>query len=112
MLLNGKTALVTGGTRGIGYAIIKKFANEGCNIAFTYINSDDKARQLEAELTASGIKAKAYKSDAGSYTESEQLVDEAVKEFGNIDVLVNNAGITRDSLILRMTEEQWNEVMD
>ncbi len=111
MLLKSKTALITGGTRGIGHAIVKKFAAEGCQVAFTYINSADKARQIESELLATGLKAKAYKSEAGSYKSSEFLVDEVVKEFGCIDVLVNNAGITRDNLILRMTEEQWDEVM-
>lgn len=111
MLLKGKTVLVTGGTRGIGYAIVKKFAAEGCNVAFTYINSAEKAKQLEAELTATGVKAKAYKSEAGSYKEAEALIDDVVTEFGSIDTLVNNAGITRDNLILRMTEEQWDEVI-
>ena len=112
MLLKDKTALITGGTRGIGYAIVKKFADEGCNVAFTYVSSDDKAKQFEAELNALGIKAKAYKSDAGSYAESEKLVEEVIKEFGNIDVLVNNAGVTRDNLILRMSEQQWDEVIN
>jgi 3-oxoacyl-[acyl-carrier protein] reductase len=112
MLLKGKTALVTGGTRGIGYAIVKKFAEEGCNVAFTYLNSETRAKDLEAELKASGIKAKAYQSDAASYKESETLVGDVVKEFGTIDVLVNNAGITHDNLILRMTEENWDSVID
>ncbi|MCW5908978.1 MAG: 3-oxoacyl-[acyl-carrier-protein] reductase [Chitinophagales bacterium] len=112
MLLKGKRALVTGGTRGIGEAIVRKFAAEGCNVAFTYLSSDEKAKQLELELCALGVKAKAYKSDAASYTGSEALVDEVVKDFGGIDILVNNAGITRDNLILRMSEEQWTEVID
>lgn len=112
MLLKDKTALITGGTRGIGYAIAKKFAEEGCNVAFTYLNSDEKAKAIESELSALGIKAKAYKSNAGMYSEGEILIDEVVKEFGTIDVLVNNAGITRDNLILRMSEEQWNDVID
>jgi len=111
MLLKGKTALITGGTRGIGNAIVKKFAAQGCNVAFTFVSSDEKAKQFETELNALGIKAKAYKSDAGSYSESEKLVDDVSKEFGVIDVLVNNAGITHDNLILRMSEEQWDEVM-
>lgn len=111
MLLKGKTVLITGGTRGIGHAIAKKFAEHGCNVAFTFVSSDDKAKQLEVELNTLGIKAKAYKSDAGSYTEAEKLVDDVSNEFGVIDVLVNNSGITRDNLILRMSEEQWDEVV-
>ena len=111
MLLKGKTALITGGTRGIGHAIAKKFAEQGCNVAFTFVSSEKKAKQLEAELNALDVKAKAYKSDAGSYNDAEKLVDEVSKEFSAIDVLVNNAGITRDNLILRMSEEQWDEVM-
>ncbi|MFN8322941.1 MAG: 3-oxoacyl-[acyl-carrier-protein] reductase [Chitinophagales bacterium] len=112
MLLKGKTALVTGGTRGIGCAIVKLFVSQGCQVAFTYVSSEEKARQLEQELSASGVKVKAYQSNAGSYGESEQLVEVVAKEFGAIDILVNNAGITRDNLILRMTEEQWDEVMN
>ncbi len=111
MLLQNKTALVTGGTRGIGQAIVKKFAAHGCRVAFTYVSSDEKAAALVAELTATGATVKAYKSDAGIYAQAEQLVDEVVKDFGSIDILVNNAGITRDNLILRMGEEQWDEVM-
>ena len=111
MLLQGKTALITGGTRGIGYSIAKRFAAEGCNVAFTFVNSEDKAKQLENELNAGGIKAKAYKSNAAVYSEAEKLVDDVVKDFGAIDALVNNAGITKDNLILRMTEEQWDEVI-
>lgn len=111
MLLKGKTALITGGTRGIGCAIVRLFAAQGCNVAFTYVSSEEKARQLEQELSSSGVKVKAYKSNAGSYAEAEALVEAVAKEFSVIDVLVNNAGITRDNLILRMTEEQWDEVM-
>lgn len=111
MLLQNKTALVTGGTRGIGQAIVKKFAAQGCRVAFTYVSSDEKAAALVAELTAAGASVKAYKSDAGIYAQAEQLVDEVVKDFGRIDILVNNAGITRDNLILRMGEDQWDEVM-
>ncbi len=112
MLLKGKTALVTGGTRGIGYGIVKRFAQEGANVAFTYVSSEERAAQVEAELNALGIKAKGYKSDAASYTGAEKLIEEVIKEFGTIDALVNNAGITRDNLILRMTEQQWDEVID
>lgn len=110
--MKGKTALITGGTRGIGEAIVRKFAQEGCNVAFTYKSSGDKAALIIEELKATGVKLQAYQSDAGSYTESEKLVDDVIKDFGTIDVLVNNAGITRDNLILRMTEEQWDEVMN
>jgi 3-oxoacyl-[acyl-carrier protein] reductase len=112
MLLDNKTAIVTGGTRGIGHAIAKRFAAQGCNIAFTYVSSDEKARLLESEINALGVKAKGYKWNAGSYAESEKYIDEILKEFGTIDVLVNNAGITRDNLILRMTEQQWDEVIE
>lgn len=111
MLLKGKTALVTGGTRGIGYGIVKRFAQEGANVAFTYVSSEERAARVEAELNALGIKAKGYKSDAASYAGAEKLIEEVIKEFGTIDVLVNNAGITRDNLILRMTEQQWDEVI-
>lgn len=111
MLLKGKTALITGGTRGIGHAIVKKFAEEGCNVAFTYLKSDEKAVQIESELTKLGIKAKGYKSDGASYSETEKLVEEVVREFTSVDVLVNNAGITHDGLLLRMSEEQWDEVI-
>ena len=112
MLLKNKTALITGGTRGIGFVIVRKFADHGCNVAFTYLSSAEKALQLETELNALGVKARAYKSDAGSYADSEKLVEEVVKEFGSIDILVNNAGVTRDNLILRMSEQQWDEVIN
>lgn len=111
MLLKNKTALITGGSRGIGSAIARAFAQQGCNVAFTYKSSAEKAKQLEDELNKAGVKAKAYHSEAGSYQEAEKLVDEAVKDFGAITVLVNNAGITHDNLILRMSEEQWDEVL-
>jgi 3-oxoacyl-[acyl-carrier protein] reductase len=111
MLLKDKTALVTGGSRGIGYAIVKKFAEEGSNVAFTYQSSEEKAKELESQLNALGVKVKAYKSDASSHAEAEQLTEAVSKEFGVIDILVNNAGITRDNLILRMSEEDWDEVL-
>jgi 3-oxoacyl-[acyl-carrier protein] reductase len=110
-LLQGKTALVTGGSRGIGEAIARKFAEQGADVAFTYLSSEDRAKQIEAELIALGVRAKAYRSDASDYAQAESLVNEVVKEFGRIDVLVNNAGITRDTLLLRMTEQQWDEVI-
>lgn len=110
-LLEHKTALVTGGSRGIGEAIVLKFAEQGANVAFTYVSSDEKAKALEEKLSAMGVKAKAYKSDAGNYEAAEQLVNEVIKEFGAIDICVNNAGISRDNLLLRLTPEQWDEVM-
>jgi len=110
-LLEGKTALITGASRGIGEAIAKKFAEEGANIAFTYLSSAEKAMALESHLHSLGIKALGYKSDAASYAEAEKLIGNVLMEFQTIDVVVNNAGITRDNLILRMSEQQWDEVM-
>ncbi len=111
-LLAGKTALVTGASRGIGVGIVKKFASEGANIAFTYLSSEEKAKALEAELSAMGIKAIGYKSDASNYTEAEDLINAIVADFGGLDIVVNNAGITKDGLLLRMGEEQWDSVID
>lgn len=110
-LLEGKSALVTGGTRGIGEAIVKKFAAHGAHVAFTYKSSEEKAKSIEQELIESG-KIKAYQSDARSLKEAEKLINEVLQDFDRIDVLVNNAGITKDNLLLRMTEEQWDEVME
>lgn len=109
--LEGKTALVTGATRGIGKGIVELFAKQGANIAFTYVSSDEKARALEAELTALGVRAKGYKSDAGDFKAADELVNAVVAEFGTVDILVNNAGITRDTLMMRMSEQQWDEVI-
>jgi 3-oxoacyl-[acyl-carrier protein] reductase len=111
MLLKGKTALITGASRGIGEAIANKFAQEGANIAFTYLSSKEKALALENHLHTYGIKANGYKSDAASFAEAEHLVGNVLMEFQTIDIVVNNAGITRDNLILRMTEQQWDEIM-
>jgi 3-oxoacyl-[acyl-carrier protein] reductase len=110
-LLEGKVAIVTGASRGIGEAIALKLAEQGANIAFTYVSSDDKARVLEERLQGIGVKAKAFKSNAGVYAECEAMVSEAIKEFGTIDVCVNNAGISKDNLLLRMTPEQWDDVI-
>ncbi|MEO5674214.1 MAG: 3-oxoacyl-[acyl-carrier-protein] reductase [Chitinophagales bacterium] len=110
-LLQGKTALITGASRGIGEAIAKKFAEEGANIAFTYLSSAEKALALENHLHSLGVKAIGYKSDAASFAEAEKLIGNVIMEFQTIDVVVNNAGITRDNLILRMSEHQWDEVM-
>lgn len=110
-LLENKVALITGASRGIGEAIALKFAQQGANIAFTYLSSDQKAKEQEDKLNALGIKAKAYKSDAGNYAAAEQLTTDVMKDFGAIDICVNNAGISRDNLLLRLTEEQWDEVI-
>jgi 3-oxoacyl-[acyl-carrier protein] reductase len=111
-LLEGKVAIVTGATRGIGKGIVETFAKQGASIAFTYASSDEKARAFEAELASLGIKAKGYKSNAADFSAAQQLIDDVVAEFGTVDILVNNAGITRDTLLMRMSEEQWDEVME
>ncbi len=111
-LLQGKTALITGASRGIGRGIALKYAEQGANVAFTYLSSVEKGLELEKELEAYGIKAKGYRSDAGDFKAAEELVNAAITDFWNIDILVNNAGITRDNLLMRMTEQQWDEVMN
>jgi len=110
-LLEGKTALITGGARGIGKAIAVAFAKQGANVAFSDLRYDDSAAMLENELASYGVKAKGFASDAGNLAASEQLADNVVENFGRIDILVNNAGITRDTLLMRMTEEQWDMVI-
>ncbi len=112
MNLNGKTALVTGATRGIGKGIATTLAKAGANIAFTFVSSVEKAKAFENELAELGVKAKGYQSNAADFSEADKLVDDVVKEFGSLDVLVNNAGITRDTLLMRMSEQQWDEVLD
>ncbi len=110
-LLEGKTALITGATRGIGKAIAMKFASEGANVAFSDLNYDDNMIATEAELMALGVKAKGYASNAASYEDSEKLIETVVADFERIDILVNNAGITRDKLLMRMQEKDWDMVL-
>ncbi len=110
-LLENKVALITGGTRGIGKGIVTKFAEQGCNVAFTFLNSAEKAKQFEIELQQYGIKAKGYQSDAADFAATDKLTNDIVNDFGTIHILVNNAGITKDNLLLRMTEQHWDEVM-
>ncbi|HMZ47163.1 MAG TPA: 3-oxoacyl-[acyl-carrier-protein] reductase [Chitinophagaceae bacterium] len=113
-LLENKTSIVTGAARGIGAAIAVKLAEHGSNIAFSYVSDSSaaKAAELENQLTALGVKAKAYKSNAGDFAQCETFVNEVMADFGNIDVCVNNAGISKDNLLLRMTAEQWDDVMN
>jgi 3-oxoacyl-[acyl-carrier protein] reductase len=110
-LLSGKVALITGGSRGIGEAIVMKYAEEGADIAFTYVSSEEKALAVVAAAKQKGVRVKAYKSDASDYAQAETLVNDVVETFGKIDILINNAGITKDTLMLRMSEEQWDQVM-
>lgn len=111
-LLEGKTAIVTGASRGIGRGIAQVFAQQGANVAFTYSSSAEAANELEKELTALGVKAKGYKSNAASFDESQKLADDVVAEFGSIDILVNNAGITKDNLLMRISEEDFDTVIE
>ena len=112
-LLEGKTAIITGAARGIGEGIALKFAEHGANIAFTYVSdsSAEKAKALEDKLTALGVKVKAYQSNAGDYTACESFVTDVLATFGAVDICVNNAGISKDNLLMRMTPEQWDDVM-
>lgn len=110
--LKGKTALITGGSRGIGAAIVKVFTHYGAHVAFTYKSSAEHANNLANSLSSSEVKVKAYASDASDFKQSELLIEEVIKDFGGIDVVINNAGITRDTLLLRMTEEHWDQVLD
>ena len=110
-LLDGKTALVTGATRGIGRAIALKFASEGADIAFTYRSQEGAAMTLTAEIEAKGVRVKAYKSDAASFEDAHNVVADAKETFGHIDILVNNAGITKDGLMMRMDEAAWDGVI-
>jgi 3-oxoacyl-[acyl-carrier protein] reductase len=111
-LLKGKTVLVTGGARGIGRSIVKTCAAQGANVAFSDLNEDDNFRSLVAEISATGVKCIGYVSDASKYDSANELIDKVVADFQTIDVMVNNAGITRDALLMRMTEEQWDLVIN
>lgn len=110
-LLKGKTAIITGASRGIGKGIAKEFASNGSNVAFTFSKSVELAKEFEKELISLGVKAVAYQSDAANYNDSIELVEKIVKDFDSIDILVNNAGITRDNLLMRMQEEDFNQVI-
>lgn len=111
-LLEGKTAIITGATRGIGRGIALTFAQQGAHVAFTYSSSAEAALSLENELTALGVKAKSYKSNAANFNEAQNLVDEVLEYFGTVDILINNAGITKDNLLMRMSEEDFDNVID
>ena len=112
MLLQGKIAIITGASRGIGKSIAKSFIAQGATVAFTYRSSEEKAIELEKELTVNGGKAKGFKSDASKMADAESLVKDVLEAFGTIDIVVNNAGITDDTLLMRMSEEQWDRVIN
>ena len=111
-LLEGKTAIITGGSRGIGKGIVEIFAQHGANVAFTYSSSAEASNKLVEEISKTGVNAKAYKSDASSYEEAQILAEEVLKDFGSIDILINNAGITKDNLLMRMSEEDFDSVVN
>ncbi|MDL5050913.1 3-oxoacyl-[acyl-carrier-protein] reductase [Oscillatoria amoena NRMC-F 0135] len=110
-LLKGKAALVTGASKGIGRSIAIKFAEQGAHVAFTYLSSVEQGQALESELASKGVKAKGYRSDASDFAQAEKLINDVVADFGSLDVLVNNAGITMDNLLLRLNEEAWDKVI-
>jgi 3-oxoacyl-[acyl-carrier protein] reductase len=110
-LLKGKTALITGASKGIGKAIAYRFAEEGANVAFTYLSSVEQGQALEKELIDKGAKAKGYQSDASDFAQAESLINSVIADFGTLDILVNNAGITQDTLLLRMSEAMWDKVI-
>ena len=110
-LLEGKTAIITGASRGIGKGIARTFAENGCNVAFTFSSSEGPANELARELEKIGVKSKAYKSDAAQFEEAEKLVDQVLEDFGTVDILINNAGITRDNLLMRMSEDDFDIVV-
>jgi 3-oxoacyl-[acyl-carrier protein] reductase len=110
-LLEGKTAIITGGSRGIGKAIVEIFVKQGANVAFTYSSSSDAAKAIENKLSTNSVKVKSYKSDASNFEEAQVLAASVLKEFGSIDILINNAGITKDNLLMRMNEEDFDRVI-
>lgn len=110
-LLKGKVALITGASRGIGNSIAREFVKQGADVAFTYLSSVEKGEALEKELAVDGVKVKGYRSDASDFKAAEELIGSVIADFGKIDVLINNAGITRDNLLMRMTEEHWDDVI-
>ncbi|XLS27491.1 3-oxoacyl-[acyl-carrier-protein] reductase [Flavobacteriaceae bacterium M23B6Z8] len=111
-LLEGKTAIITGASRGIGKGIALAFAAQGANVAFTYSSSVDAANELEKELAEAGIKAKGYQSDAANFEQAQQLVADVVSDFGGLDILINNAGITKDNLLMRISEADFDKVIE
>jgi len=111
-LLAGKVALITGASKGIGRTIAEKFVEQGAHVAFTYLSSVEKGQALEKELQSGDSKVKGYRSDASKFEEAEKLIEAIVADFGTLDIVVNNAGITKDGLLMRMTEENWDEVLD
>lgn len=111
-LLSGKTALITGASKGIGRKIAEVFAENGANVAFTYLSSVEKGQALEKELEQFGTKVKGYRSDASKFDEADKLINDIVADFGTLDIVVNNAGITKDGLLMRMTEENWDDVIN
>ena len=110
--LEGKIALITGASKGIGRAIAHTFATQGAHVAFTYLSSVEQGESLVAELKAKGVQAKGYRSDASNYDAAQELITEVIRDFSKLDILINNAGITRDNLLMRMSESQWDEIME
>jgi 3-oxoacyl-[acyl-carrier protein] reductase len=111
-LLEGKVALITGASKGIGRKIAEKFVEHGAHVAFTYLSSVEKGEALEKELQTGGVKVKGYRSDASNFVEAEKLIEAIVADFGTLDIVVNNAGITKDGLLMRMTEDNWDDVLN
>ena len=111
-LLNGKTAIITGGSRGIGKGIAEVFAAHGANVAFTYSSSVASAQELEKHLETLGVKAKGYQSNAANFEEAQKLVEDVLADFGSVDILIDNAGITKDNLLMRMSEADFDKVID
>ena len=111
-LLKNKTAVVTGASRGIGKAIVKAFCENGANVAFTYRSSDQEAKEIEKYMSSYGVEVRSYKSDASDFDESQKLVESILNDFGDIDILVNNAGVTKDNLLMRMSEDDFDAVMN